>query len=289
MEHKDYNELEFLEYMKTKKKRLVKKWRKEQTLKTYITNLKTFFNFYTTKELSDLNSEDILNYKKYLKNEKYSDGTINVKLSSVAQLIKYLNNSKGYKLYNIRIEKIDIPKKVYLERVITREEFAIIQEKCRRKSDIRSLAIFNMLYYTGARISELEQIELRHIKEMKCNVKGKGDVSRYLYLSNPLLQRTLNAYIKVREHNSLSFFTGEKGSLTVRRIQQLWSKYCKETGLEGVGIHTLRHLYSLEFMKTNNNDIHELQKRLGHKHSSTTEIYIVKKEDKIREQIAKIR
>lgn len=288
MTHIDYDENEFLEYMRGKKKRLVKKYRKDSTLGTYITNLKTFFSFYE-KELKDLNSQDILEYKSFLKSKNYANGTINVKLTAIAQLIKFLNNKKGYKLYNIRIEKIDIPKKEFLEEtVITREQFAEIQEKCRRKNDYRSLAIFNTLYYTGCRVSELSQIELRHLKDGKANITGKGDVSRNIYLSNPLLMRTIKAYLKVRLNTSVSLFNGKNGALTVRRVQQLWENYCALTGLMGIGIHSLRHLYAIEYMKSNN-DLIELQKRLGHKHRDTTEIYLVKKEENIREQIAKIK
>jgi integrase/recombinase XerC len=127
------------------------------------------------------------------------------------------------------------------------------------------------------------------LKAGKVNITGKGDVSRNIYLSNPLLMRTINAYLKIRENTSVSLFTGRNGALTVRRVQQIWEKYCALTGLIGIGIHSLRHLYALEFMKANDNDILELQKRLGHKHRDTTEIYLVKKEENIREQIAKIK
>lgn len=283
---------DILEYFRSKKKKhsKIRKGRKEDTLNRYFSNLKSFLDFYS-EDISELKTTNVNDYKKYLKEKKYSDSTINVKLTALAQYIKYLNNSKGYKIYNVRIEKIDIPKKEYLEKVITRDQFALIQEKCRRSRDIRSLAIFNTLFYTGCRVSELERITVGSIQSEKCNIKGKGDINRYIYLSNNLLKRTLNAYLKARYNTSISLFTGQNGALSTRRIQQLWSHYCKEANVEGLGIHTLRHLYALEYMKVNDgeNAIFELQKRLGHKHLDTTFIYLVKKEGAIKDQVNKIK
>lgn len=288
----DIDKEDILEYFRSKKKKhsKIRRGRKEDTLSRYFSNLKSFLEFYCN-DISELKTKDVTDYKKYLKEKGYSDGTINVKLTALAQFIKYLNNKKGYKIYNVRIEKIEIPRKEYLEKVITREQFAAIQEKCRRSRDIRSLAIFNTLYYTGCRVSELERIPIGAVKSEKCNIKGKGDINRYLYLSNNLLQRTLNAYLKSRENTSASLFTGINGSLSVRRIQQLWSFYCKECSIQGLGIHTLRHLYALEYIKANGNEnaIYELQKRLGHKNLDTTFIYLVNKEDSIKDQINKIK
>lgn len=146
---------------------------------------------------------------------------------------------------------------------------------------LRNRAIFELLYASGLRISELCHARLENIdlEEGWIRVTGKGNktrivpvgskareaIARYLANERPAL---------VRAKSGAEIFLSVRGrKLTRERVWQLIREYAKTAGIEtAVYPHLLRHSFATHLL-SNGADLRVIQEMLGHADISTTEIY----------------
>jgi integrase/recombinase XerD len=146
---------------------------------------------------------------------------------------------------------------------------------------LRNRAIFELLYASGLRISELCGVRLEHIDldEGWVRVTGKGNktrivpvggkardaISRYLANERPSL---------VGPRTGAEVFLSNRGrKLTRARVWQLIKQYAEVAGLEAnVYPHLMRHSFATHLL-SNGADLRVIQELLGHADISTTELY----------------
>jgi integrase/recombinase XerD len=145
----------------------------------------------------------------------------------------------------------------------------------------RDLAMFELLYATGLRVSELvglrgDQIDL----EMGCvRVMGKGSKERVVPMGIPASRAILD-YLENARPRLLSarrspavFVTRRGGPMTRQGFWKIVKKFTKRAGInKDISPHTLRHSFATHLVQ-NNADLRAVQLMLGHSDISTTEIY----------------
>jgi integrase/recombinase XerD len=163
---------------------------------------------------------------------------------------------------------------------------------------MRDQAILELLYGTGARISELMDLNLDDIstltKELPIlRLKGKGDKERLVPVGSHAL-RSLDRYL-VRSRPVLSgksisspaLFLNARGSKLSR--QSAWSilqAAAQRADLAGkVSPHTMRHSFATHLLE-NGADVRVVQELLGHASVTTTQIYTLVTVEQLREVYA---
>ena len=143
--------------------------------------------------------------------------------------------------------------------------------------DIRMKAIISVLHRSGARISEVLQLDLDDVdfKEHRFQVLGKGNNQRWCFFSQDTAA-ILSEYIHGRRYpGCLALFTAQQPiSLTVSRVSyprvhQCWQALIAPyPNLEGVRLHDLRHTFATE--RVGLMGIEELRALMGHQDIQTT-------------------
>jgi len=186
-----------------------------------------------------------------------------------------------------------------LPKYLSEEEVSDLLKKTREGGDAkacRMIALMEVLYATGLRVSELVGLPLSAVRPggHTLIVKGKGSKERMVPLSEPAVQ-ALENYLAVRE----SFLS--EG--TARRVQERWlfpasgkeghlgrgafASWLKDLALRSkidpsrVSPHVLRHSFASHLL-AHGADLRSLQQMLGHADISTTQIYTHVLEDRKR-------
>ena len=143
--------------------------------------------------------------------------------------------------------------------------------------EIRDLAIVELMYSSGLRVSETANIDLNDFEEEMSflRVLGKGSKTRIVPLGRYAINAIQN-WIKEREkysEKSKALFINLKGSRhSVRSIQLRLKRLALKQGLPPVNPHMLRHSFATHMLESSG-DLRTIQELLGHSSLSTTQIY----------------
>jgi integrase/recombinase XerC len=147
---------------------------------------------------------------------------------------------------------------------------------------IRNRAIFETLYSSGIRVSELEGLDVFDVDFEKSLIRvvGKGNKERIV----PIGKKAITAIKEYRERlqseagigkddNTPLFLNKDHGRLTSRSIARILDKTARECGLLiPVSPHALRHTFATHLLDAGA-DLRVVQELLGHKSLSTTQKY----------------
>ncbi|GAB6282286.1 MAG: site-specific tyrosine recombinase XerD [Ignavibacterium sp.] len=271
---------EYLTYLKLEKNLA------DNTIKSYLTDINSFFNFLKDEDIKDLNeiqAKDANNFFIALKNIGLQPSSASRYYSSLKGFFKYLYLS-GY-IQNNPIDKIRAPKtSKKIPQVLSIEEIDEIFSKpdVKNKFGLRDRAMLETLYACGLRISELITLKISdlHFDEQVISVFGKGSKERiipigksaikwlekYLSESRPLLER---------KSKSLNYvFLNTRGTKLSRMgIWKIIEQYVSEANImKDVHPHTFRHTFATHLLE-GGADLRAVQEMLGHSNLSTTQIY----------------
>ena len=148
-------------------------------------------------------------------------------------------------------------------------------------AESRDSAIMELIYSTGARISEALGINLKSIDTLSGVVtfKGKGKKERLCPLGKPAL-KTLRKYLRIRNNRTSNnkptapfFINRDGGRITSRSFQRFFKKYLIVAGLSpDMTPHKLRHSFATHLLDAGA-DLRSVQELLGHANLSSTQIY----------------
>lgn len=141
--------------------------------------------------------------------------------------------------------------------------------------DNRELAIIDVLFSTGCRVSELVNMKLSDIdlETKSIHIIGKGNKHNTVYL-NDKAYISIKEYMKTRKGNSDYLFVRERrpyDKLSARSVEVMLKKYEKPLGCT-LSPHIIRHTTATLGLQAGMT-ITEVQKMLGHANVSTTQIY----------------
>jgi integrase/recombinase XerC len=173
-----------------------------------------------------------------------------------------------------------------LPKVVTREAmedvFKVLEEAASENEPIslRNLAIVELLYATGARVSEIAGLNLGDIDPARrlVQVTGKGNKQRMIPYGTPCesaIERWLNQGRPslVSAKTSFELFLSKNGQrVGVRQIYELVASALAPTAIGAAGPHALRHTAATHLLD-GGADLRAVQELLGHASLGTTQIY----------------
>ena len=158
-------------------------------------------------------------------------------------------------------------------------------------SDIhrRNLAILELLYGAGLRVSELLSLDLSQIDfaSSAIRVTGKRNKTRLIPLpdqTSSALHRYVHEVRKnfVKSPSGLVFLSSRGRALSRHAIYSLVAKLATAAGVKGhIGPHTLRHTYAVHLLQ-GGADLRAVQELLGHESVATTQVYTELQNDEVK-------
>lgn len=182
-----------------------------------------------------------------------------------------------------QIKKFEEPLLEKTQKALEKTEMTVTE-----KIAVRDFAVISLVYGCALRISEATNLELTDVdfEKKEINIFDSKGGDRIVPIPEPII-RALQEWIKVRPNwkGNPYFFTNVKGTtrpgeirpLTPKYYNQLFAKLAKVSGvkLKDGNIphpHTLRHSRAME-LYDNDIELEVIQKFLGHKNISTTQVY----------------
>ena len=242
-----------------------------------------------------------------LENLRASMGSLSVALSarSLARLVSSMKGFFSYltaeKYLEINpAEQIEAPKlsrkiPVFLTENEVQEFLGVIDLS--HPQGNRNLAIFEMLYACGLRVSEVLQLRLSDLflNEGFIRVIGKGQKTRLVPIG-PYSIKRLEGYLENRVseyqpqplYEDVLFLNRRGRSLTRAMIFTLTKQIVEKTRIKKeISPHTFRHCFATHLLE-NGADLRAIQLMLGHESITTTEIYLHSSVEKLRDTIEKL-
>lgn len=253
--------------LKEVKKILIVGGYSNSTIKTYITCLKNFKNYFYKIEIDQLSKDDIIEYLFHLIKNNYSKSTQNQHINAIKFYFeKCLRQKREYYL----IERPRKEKK--LPNILSKNEIQLLFNST---YNLKHLTILAVIYSCGLRVSELINIKINDIDNNRMVIhikKAKGNKDRQVQLTNQLLELLRKYYKKYLPINYL--IVGQNGGkYSTTSIQKIIKNSSFKAGInKKVTPHTLRHSFATHLLE-NGTDIRFIQKILGHSDIKTTQIY----------------
>ncbi len=273
------------------------------TVAAYRRDLAKFSAFVANTPVESIDSLVIADFELSLRKMQISPASLNRVQSTLRMFFRHVMVEKG--LANPTLELVSgksnrrLPKALEIEQVI-----ALIDAAFREGEPItlRDRALLELLYSSGARVSELIGINIADIATVDSEdgvittikLRGKGAKERIVPLGS-FATKAIDDYV-VRIRPSLAaknaskdvalFLNTRGGRLTRQSAWNIVLKAAQATGIsEKVSPHVFRHSYATHLLD-GGADIRVVQELLGHASVTTTQIYTLITIDKVRESYA---
>jgi len=252
----------------------------ENTTKSYERDLKKLYLFLEKLNItnySDIKEEICSAWIGDLYSQNNKPKSIQRHLSSAKGFFRFLK--KNNLISSSPFELVTAPKSSNtLPDVLSPEDVEqLLNFKPSNTIEIRDMAIVELMYSSGLRVSETVNINISDFEENMSflRVIGKGSKTRLVpmgrYAINAI-NNWLNERVKI-SNNTDALFLNSKGSrLSVRSIQLRLKKMAIKQGLPPVHPHMLRHSFATHMLESSG-DLRTIQELLGHSSLSTTQIY----------------
>ena len=274
----------------------------ENSIAAYGRDLRRFGGFLglSGKALDEVTPETIREFQSWLRQEKLSPATLNRIISALRTFFRYLANDNGFPDPLIDVEKSRQIRR--LPKALTVGEIVSMIEAAYREGEpvsIRDRALLELLYGSGARVTEVVNLDLSDINQLlsegnevaTIKLHGKGGKDRIVPLGSYASAALADYLTQVRPALSLNsakttpaLFLNQRGTRLSR--QSAWQFVLDAAHAAGVmgkvSPHVFRHSYATHLLD-GGADIRVVQELLGHASVTTTQIYTLITIDKVRE------
>ncbi len=256
------------------------------TVSAYGTDLLQFEKFLQTRKKScshprDIARPDVHSLLVDFHKQGVSKSSLSRKLSSLRSFFRYLLRNKiidQNPCHGVRNPRQDKPQPDFLNV----DQALLLMEASQEPSPrvLRDMALVELLYGSGLRISEATMLDLDDVDlgQMMVRVMGKGQKERMAPLTRPGAMR-IRKYIAQRhafnpDPRDNALFLGMRGKrLNRREAARIIDRLAKIAALpESVSPHGLRHSFATHLLQ-GGADLRSVQELLGHSRISTTQRY----------------
>ena len=265
----------------------------EHTVRAYRTDLLDYLRWAARAGLDPLavSHKQLRGYLAELDQARYARSTVNRRLSSLRSLFRWLaltgrvSEDPASVLQGPKAAKV-LPKTIRpadMARLLAVHGPRDLEGNPRQQSceDIRDLAVLELLYACGARVSEVAGLRAADVdlERLQVKVLGKGSKERIVPI-HELAVQAMRAWAMVGRPKMLAgkeserFFVSNRGGpLTTDAIRKMFKRTLREAGLdEGLSPHAMRHTFATDLL-SGGADLRSVQEMLGHASLSTTQIY----------------
>ena len=260
-----------------------------KTLKAYRIDLSQFIKYMEQNGL-EFTKAAVASYITTL-HQTYKPRSIRRKIASIKAFCTFLEYEELHKENPFKKLRLKLAPPMVLPRTIP---LAVIESilsaayqqenqdgltQYQRKTVLRDIAVLELLFATGMRVSELcflKQNDIR-LDEGEVRIHGKGAKERLVQIASPLVLQALSNYQDSYADDiprSCSFFLNRNGNaLSDQSVRGIISKYAK---LAGTDLHITPHMFRHSFatlLLEEGVDIRYIQHLLGHSSILTTQIY----------------
>ncbi|CDO01975.1 tyrosine recombinase XerD [Oceanobacillus picturae] len=264
----------------------IEKGLSDNTLQSYNRDLSHYL-YYTEKVLektdwNQIRRSDIVGFLHILKDDNKSSSTIARHVSSIRSFHQFLVREQ---LVNQDASlNIETPKKDQkLPDILSLKDIeALLQIPAATPLHIRNRAMFELLYATGLRVSELLSLKIGdlHLTMGFVQCFGKGSKERIVPLGNvaikaieTYLQQARPTLVKNKKDDQAVFVNQHGRPLSRQGFWKILKASAQTAGIKkSITPHTLRHSFATHLLE-NGADLRVVQEMLGHADISTTQIY----------------
>lgn len=264
-----------------------------KTLKAYKIDLQQFFDYVEQTDIDLINRSTIEQYIQFLACT-YKTTSIKRKYASLKTYFSYLVYMDFISLNPFTNIRLQLKEETILPRVFSLDTLEQLlktaysehsnplnkQSSFQKFSAVRNIAVLELLFSTGIRVSELCNLTMENtdLTNQKILIKGKGSKERVLYLSNKEVITAMRKYIVLRDHSKSNcpyFFINRLGDrLSEQSVRTIIQNIGKKANLS---IHLTPHMFRHTLATTlldEGVDCRYIQSILGHSSIKTTERYI---------------
>lgn len=273
---------EYLKTCETIKKLDVK------TIKAYRIDLAQFHTFMLSQE--DFTEKTTLNLFLSLLHQKYKPKTVKRKIATLKAFFHYLVyeellSQSPFNKVNVKFREPQVLPRTVPNAIIETflrtmyKEKNLAQTTYKYKSILRDIAVIELLFATGVRVSELCSLTISQIDftTYKIIINGKGSKERILQIGNEDVKEILSEY-----YAAFKTDISKTGWFFINRLHKRYSEesvrnmIVKYLDLAAIDMHITPHMFRHSFatlLLESDVDIRYIQRMLGHSSIKTTEIY----------------
>lgn len=259
-----------------------------KTLKAYRIDLKQFTN-QIKYPISEITPDILEDYIAGL-HKNYKPKTVKRKIASVKAFYHYLeykdiiDKNPFNKLQISFREPVILPKtiplhtmEVFLSTIY--HQYSNAKTVFQRRNSLRDIAVAELLFATGIRISELCSLKPNdvNLNDRTVLIFGKGSKERRMQIGNDDVIHILSEYknefvTEIQKCNH--FFTNQSGqALSDQSVRRMINKYTAMAAIDlHITPHMFRHTFATSLLEADV-DIRYIQEMLGHSSINVTEIY----------------
>jgi len=245
-----------------------------------VTSYLSYVDISVSHNIFDVKPDDIEKFKKALEKTGKTTATVNRTIASVKNFYKFLKHK--YKNITDPTESFRAVKQQRkLPNILTGKEV----DKLLKMPDIntpkgcRDKAMFELLYATGMRVSEIIELNIDDIQINNSIVVCRGanvirTIPIYSAAKNAVKDYLLRVYPFYSQSNNDALFINMNGTrLTRQGFWKILKQYADEMGLKSeITPHTLRHSFAAHLIE-NGARVEDVKEMLGHTDIASTQIY----------------
>ena len=270
------------------------------SIAAYRRDLEKFGLFLNGQDLREVTPELITAFEISLRKAKLSVATVNRADSTLRSFFKHLQQEHGYADPTLEIAASKSARR--LPKALTIAQILSMIDAAYKASDpitLRDQAMLELLYSSGARVSELIGINMNDLNKVQSDdgeittlkLRGKGSKERIVPLGSFATKAIDDYCVRIRpdllaknpKNNAALFLNSRGGRISRQSAWQMVLDAAAAAGIsDHVSPHVFRHSYATHLLD-GGADIRVVQELLGHASVTTTQIYTLITIDKVRE------
>ncbi|MDR1495440.1 MAG: tyrosine-type recombinase/integrase [Clostridiales Family XIII bacterium] len=237
----------------------------DNTVASYLFAARQFQSRYSV-----VNKSNLRDYKLFLI-ETYKPKTVNLRICAINCYLDSISKP-AYKIPSVKVQQ-----QTFLENVISEADYDYFKNCLKRDGELFWYFVIRFLAATGARVSELIQFKVEHVKAGHVDMYAKGGKLRRVYIPSAL-QREAADWLAGKQQTVGFIFLNKFGNrITTRGISSQLKKYAVRYEINPAVVypHSFRHRFAKSFLERCS-DIAFLADLMGHESIETTRIYLRK-------------
>ena len=254
----------------------------KNTLQAYqndLRKLQVFLEKQYINSVAKISETNLNTYILSLEKEGLSPASVSRNIAAIKAFLLYL--LKNQVILKDPSERIKPPKVQKKSPQVLRTDSVnqlLLQPDTATKKGIRDLAMLELLYATGIKVTELISLKVKDV-----NLSGRyitcGDKRERNIPFGKAAKAALASYLKIRDeafnkkNNEYLFLNSSGEALTRQGFWKILKTYAKMVGMTDINPNSIRHSFAAHLIE-NGADLSSVQEFLGHADITTTQVYL---------------